>query len=293
MSKDREPVVFSNCSIKKARLGDEFELILSDKTEITKSTKQFDGVTFDDQLISPSDVSKEVTLKEIDGLPSYQRVTVRVKVFEMSDTKTLEDGHRVQSVVVSDQTATSNLALWQDFVGTVTESKSYQVSNVMVKWYEGKYSLFTPKQYVTIDEIDDISDATEVERQIKTITNCSVIAVSDFVSTRVCLTCHNGYVVPLDDNPTCGRCSKCPTITVLVLANCKLLLSATLVIAVKDLNVKLAATGQLLATIAGSPPEKVTDISLLMSKPFDATYNADKMTLINVIPCQTQLEASF
>ena len=42
ITKEGEPVVLSNCSVKKARSGDGLELIVNDQTEIEKSPRKFE-----------------------------------------------------------------------------------------------------------------------------------------------------------------------------------------------------------------------------------------------------------
>ena len=78
-------------------------------------------------------------IKLANGEVQYQRVNVDVKVMEIGDITVLDDGRRVQNVVVADATGTVELALWQDFIGKLIIDKSYKLKNVMVKCFGNSY----------------------------------------------------------------------------------------------------------------------------------------------------------
>lgn len=94
--------------------------------------------------------------------------------------------------VVADATGTAELALWQDFIGKLIVDKSYKLKSVMVKCFGTTYSLFTPKEDCDISEIENIKDVVPLQKSIKRtreITNARVIAVSEFASNFLCISC--------------------------------------------------------------------------------------------------------
>ena len=102
----------------------------------------------------------------------------------------MEDGRQVQQVLVADSTATAELALWQDFVDILSLGKSYELSNLAVKVFNERATLFTPKQNVDIKEIEDLNDVVSPVQSIKrtkNLQNVKVVAVSDFTSGHVCI----------------------------------------------------------------------------------------------------------
>lgn len=174
-------------------------------------------------------MAKAVTLDQIKGEVQYQRVDVDVKVMEIGDITVLDDGRRVQNVVVADATGTAELALWQDFIGKLIVDKSYKLKSVMVKCFGTTYSLFTPKEDCDISEIENIKDVVPLQKSIKRtreITNARVIAVSEFASNFLCISCNKGCIKPIKENQLYGRCSQCPT--TLLLSSCKVQIYALL-----------------------------------------------------------------
>ena len=62
ITKAGEPIVLSNCSVKKARSGDGLELIVNDQTQINKSPKKFE-LEVQAVLVQDTNVSKEIAIK--------------------------------------------------------------------------------------------------------------------------------------------------------------------------------------------------------------------------------------
>ena len=226
ITKAGEPIVLSNCSVKKARSGDGLELIVNDQTQINKSPKKFE-LEVQAVLVQDTNVSKEIAINQIKDQLPFQRVTIKAKVLEIRDTSKLDDGRQVQQVVVADDTTTVEVALWQEFVDAVSLGKSYEFGNLMVKTFNDRITSFTPRQNVNIKEIEDLKNVVSLVQSIKctkSLLNAKVIAVSDFSSGLVCISCNSGYIKPIQANQEYGRCTQCPT-TVL-LETCNLRVSA-------------------------------------------------------------------
>ena len=62
------------------------------------------------------------------------------------------------------------------------------------------YSLFTPKENVEISEIEDLKVANFAtpNKPTRMIANAKVIAVSDFASDLICISCNKGSITPPD-----------------------------------------------------------------------------------------------
>ena len=222
LSKGRKPLVLSNCAVKMARSGDCLEVIVTDSTRVDKSDKKYD-VEFKGGM-ELTDVAKEITLDKLKDEVQYQSVSVDMKVVEVREINKL-DGRQVQNVMVADHCGTTELALWQDFVGKnlMVLNKSYKVKNVKVKSFKETYSLFTPKENVEILEIEDLKEVVNFATPSKTtrmIANAKVIAVSDFASDLICISRNKGCITPIEESRAYGLCSQCPT--TLLLDSCKL-----------------------------------------------------------------------
>lgn len=164
----------------------------------------------------------------------------------------------------------------QDFIGKVIVEKSYKLKNVMVKCFGDRCSLFTPKEDCSISDIEDMRDVAPLQKSIKRtreITNARVIAVSEFASNFLCISCNKGCIKPIKENQSYGRCAQCRT--TLLLSSCKVQIFALLTLYSNGLQVKLSAVDDKLAIIAGVPLKEVTDIALLMASPFNAVYNSN------------------
>ena len=103
-------------------------------------------------------MSKKVSLSQLKKQVPWQSATIKFKVLEIGDTSKLDDGRRVQQVIVADDTANVEVALWQEFVNSLSLGKSYQLDNLMVKTFNERISLFTPRQSVNIKQIDDLQN---------------------------------------------------------------------------------------------------------------------------------------
>jgi hypothetical protein len=282
ITKEGEPIVLSNCSVKKTRNGDGLELIVKDQTEISRSPKKFELQTKPVQL-QDTNVSKEIALNQLKDQLPFQRVTIKAKVLEIGDTSKLDDGRQVQQVVVADDTTTVELSLWQEFVNTVTLGKSYELSNLIVKMFNDRITLYTPRENAHITQIEDLKNVVSLVQSIKrtkSLPNSKVIAVSDFSSGFVCISCNTGYIEPINANKEFGRCTHCPT-TVL-LTTCNFRVSALLtVLSSEGFQIKLSASNSILASIAELPLSEVTDLSFLSAPPFTVVYN-NNMTIVEV-----------
>ena len=280
LSKGGKPLVLSNCAVKMSRSGDSLEVIVNDSTRVNQSDKKYEIECMGG--MESTDVTKEITLNKLKDEVQYQSVSVKVKVVEVREVHKLDDGRQVQNVVVADHSGTTELALWQDFVGQMVLNKSYEVKNVKVKSFRETYSLFTPKENVEILEIEDLKEVVNFatpNKPTRMIANAKVIAVSDFASDLICISCNKGSITPIEESRAYGRCSQCPT--TLLLESCKLQVSALLTIISNGFKIKLSAVDDKLAAIAGVPLNDINDMALLTAPVFTAVYN-NSMVIIEV-----------
>jgi hypothetical protein len=135
--------------------------------------------------------------------------------------------------VVGDHTGNAELALWETFIDTCELSKSYKFTQLKVKVYHDKCSLYTPKENANkINKIADLQDVVEGQCNSIKCTNkveqAKVIAVSNFGTFYKCISCREGYVVPVGDDESFGRRTECST--ALHLDTCQKQISALLTI---------------------------------------------------------------
>ncbi len=278
-SKEQQPVALTNCCVNTSRYGDQFEILVGDSTDISKSEKTFNV----DEAEASSSYEPECKLITINELQPFQKVSLSAKVIELDDIITLNDGRRVQNVFISDSNGRAKLSLWEDNIDSVQLEKSYSFINLVVKTYNDSNTLFTPKQGLSIEEVDDLDKALpllESIKKTKTLNDVHIIAVTKFCSGYICILCNKSTLEQLAETPTLGRCSNCHS-TVLK-SCCKHQVSASLQISANTFNFKVCASGVHLSAIAQQPLESVTEASLRLAAPFNATYTVNNMTITNI-----------
>lgn len=98
-----------------------------------------------------------------------------------------------------------------------------------VKVYNDEHTLTMPKNGMTIEAIDDFPKVvTKPIKQTKKLTDAKVIAVCNLQSNQTCISCTKDHILPIQDNPSLGKCSMCPTTS--LLSACKLQISAQLTV---------------------------------------------------------------
>lgn len=208
---------------------------MGDRTDISKSTKTF---TVEDYEESSSDVTKEITINQLQTQPPFQKVSLSAKVIEIDEIATLQDGRKVQNIMISDSTGTAKVALWEDSINSVKLLKSYKFVNLTVKNYHETNTLFTPRKNFSTTNIDDLQEVCPLIESIKrskTLQNAKVIAVTNFKSVILCLQCNPGSISLISDSDTLGNCNNCSSIV--AVNSCKL---ATITISVNGFHFRRA-----------------------------------------------------
>lgn len=93
---NKEPVILTDCCVKQARYGNQLEILVSDRTDISTSDIAFEVTDLD---MSQSEESKLITLNQLQNLSSYQKIITSAKVIEIDEIITLEDGRKVQYLI--------------------------------------------------------------------------------------------------------------------------------------------------------------------------------------------------
>lgn len=110
---------------------------------------------------------------------------------------------------------------------------------MMVKVYNDEHTLTMPKNGMTIEAIDDLSKVvTKPIKQTKELIDAKVVAVCNLQSNQMRISCTKGHIFPIQDNPSLGKCSMCPTIS--LLSACKLQTSAQLTVVSQTFRYLLA-----------------------------------------------------
>ena len=227
----------------------------------------------------PTPTTQQINLIQLQAQEALQKICVSAKVVEEDDVVTIGDGRKVKNIMIADSTGTAEVALWGDYIDEVELSRTYEFQNLTVKSFRDFNTLFTPRQGVCIQKMDDFKEICSPHDSIKknkSLSNSKVIAVSSFKSITLCFSCNEGSVSAVPNSTLLGKCSSCSSMV--MLQNCKLQVSATLTIFANLFQHRLIAGGRYLAAIADQPLQDISEQDLILAPHFDAMYMNGKIT---------------
>ncbi len=194
-----KPIVFDDCQIRKAKRGNNMEIMLKRSTSIGPSPKKL--------KVDAMCQDMPISLSELNTKNEYEKTSANVKVIKAKEPTVVKSlGKRVQDIIVADATGTSRCTIWENDVGSLSEGKSYELKRFIIREFENKKYL-SKGQEGSFKEIKDIGP-TEIYMEPVTeftIEKAEIVAVQQLDKFRSCLRC-KARVEPLRNN--LGRCSK-------------------------------------------------------------------------------------
>lgn len=122
-----------------------------------------------------------------------------------------------QDVIIADSTGTIRFTVWEGEIGKTKVGKSYELSGIMVREFQGRKFLSNSKEKSNIKLVQDVGEVTtEVESEENAVwtsasyvwvRNARVVGVMHLQKYRDCLKCKT-ELVPDDEDPDLGHCSK-------------------------------------------------------------------------------------
>ena len=206
---DRQvPVELQNCEIKKSRYADVYDLMLRSRSRIKESSRDINAAS----LIQDHDATVEAAEIQLDRLPDidvFVKVTVSAKVKEVKDAEAIGDKLK-QDVILADSTGFAKLTLWEEYVTSLIEGRSYRFKNLVVKSYQSSKYL-SRGEGTDVDSINDIgivatTSCVAEECCSTTLNNCIVVGVPELETYKLCLKCKS-RVEPVSS--LLGSCSNC------------------------------------------------------------------------------------
>ena len=210
----------------------------------------------------------------------YASVTVKAKV-RIEDPVKVSPTLRRQNVTIADSSAAAKLTLWENSIGMLSLSKSYQFSNFSVRTYKSEKYISLPREGGTFKEIPDLADVVEDDLPNDTVvlTNAKVAAANLSVY-RACLAC-NSKLEPVDD--IICRCTRCDIDQ--LTENTKQEKSANLLVCSGAEYIQLSAFTNILHDIVCG--DDITVPGLLTAPPFTCT-SYTSYTLVYHRTCYTK-----
>ena len=99
----------------RGKWSDDLEIVVKNFTTLQKSPRKY-TVEDTNRNIEVNN-SVNITLDELQEQPRFKKVNVQAKVIRIDDIEHLEDGRRLQPVVIADSNRTAKLTLWENDIG--------------------------------------------------------------------------------------------------------------------------------------------------------------------------------
>ncbi len=258
----------SHCEIKRSRREDKLEVMVGKRTKLEKSRKVFE---VQKQAVGEGTLQ----LKDMENVSDFSRMNVKVKVLRVERPMEIGGGgKKKQDVVIADASANSRLTVWEEEIGQLEKGKSYSLTGMLVREFNGKKYLTTAKQNSLIEvEGEDVGDVQEEknaeEGSSGEVDNVKVIGVERVDSYDGCLKC-GGRVVKVEEDEEYGECTKCEMLQ--CREECKKVVSAQLTVKTPGgMKLALCAFDKVLINLAEKPAAEITKMSLMKAKAFAVT----------------------
>ena len=196
----------------------------------------------------------------------YDRVSVHIKVSNVTHPTEVPTGKKKQDVIIVDGSGSGKCVLWEENIGNLKEGECYLLKNFVVREYGSKY-LSMAKEGCEIVSIDDIGETVlndEVLQDDKEeLTDAEIVGVGYLEKYKSCLRC-KGRVEPVSKG--IGRCFKDECKMLQKYDKCTSYISAKLLFQSKSLVLSLYAHGQMVRDIAATADMKeVSEETLLLA----------------------------
>ena len=272
LSEQKVPIQLENCDVQYNKFTKKLEVIVKRYTKIEVSSRKFEisdvdsiGATF-------------ITLEQLTSMKEFDRVNIRVKVINVKKTQIVGNNKKKQEVVTAGATSNCVLTLWEEDIDTLELDESYYMTKVLVRVYNGDFTLSFQAMRSKVVKIEDIEDVMEetVDMMEPIIEGVTIIAVKELQKFKACMFCKG----KVDETDEFGTCQKCQTVQ--KLNKCVYSEMAKIVVVSPSMEiVTLVAYADILKCRVDG--EVISEYNLLKVKPFDVTYN-----MYNVITSVTK-----
>ncbi len=202
-----------NCAIKKSKIGSGFELVLSDKSTVSRLPKKFKVDADIMKSVNTAVCAELKELSEMDGVAAQvgNKVTVVGKVVSIKPMDEIKSGKgqvfKKQECILADRSKACRFVIWDHLIDKLENGKSYRISNVSVKAYNGsKYlSSVDGSETVEVSDVGDVIDNTIIKQNDHVVGE--IVAIVSYSSFSGCISC--GAKVAILGSGQIGGCEKC------------------------------------------------------------------------------------
>ena len=125
LMKNKQAVKIDDCEVRHARRGQSMEILLKGSTKISMSPRKFE---FSNILIQ-----EEITpLSDLESKGVYDRVSVHIKVGNITHPTEVPTGKKKQDVIIVDGSGSGKCVLWGENIGNL-KGECYLLKNFVVR----------------------------------------------------------------------------------------------------------------------------------------------------------------
>ena len=258
---ERQPVSLVNCEVKHSKWGSQLEIVMGKNTQILKCPNKFDVA------VPTCPKVDNISLDELQDKINYQRVNVMIKVLAEKEVVEI-NGLSKQDYMIGDATGTAILTTWEGNTGMFNVGRSYKLSGVMVRNFDGRNYLSMPRENCEVSVIDDIEHVKEIDEAVDAhnLKNATVIGVMSLETYSSCMGCKGKLQVASSNIGLCGKCGMTQR-----LDRCKVEATAKLMIEAAQRTYTLTAFTPILEKICQS--NTITEEVILGAEQFELTYS--------------------
>ena len=210
---DLRGVSLKNCTVKRNR-GD-MEVLVSNQTKVMNSPKKFK--VDENDAANDSQATEITTLEMLKDVNEHQYITVKGKVISVcSEEKIMvKNSGRVltkRDCLFADSTAVYRCVAWEDQIKLLQENKSYELSKVTVRSFNGAKYL-SVGEGCGINQIEDVGDVIDDESAESGSGGAKVVKgdIVAVVSLDLYKGCRNCNAKVANTSTVFGVCTKCNT----------------------------------------------------------------------------------
>ena len=200
------PVMLRNCQITTNRTTGKLQVVVKSYTTLEESDDNTLAVHNKNTLGSPF-----VSISELNTMEQYDRVTLQATAIKVKDPITVSTGKQKQEIIVADATGCTTLTLWEEDIGMIIETKSYQLNRIQVHHYLGKSELIFPRFGASAKEIEDLLEVSpyDGDSDDKNANSATIIGVSNLEKVYNCINCKKS--MPCTTDTKIVECQHCQT----------------------------------------------------------------------------------
>ena len=132
---------------------------------VESSPKKFDFSQTDSQQAGLGTSAAEVTVNQISTLAAKQRISITVKVMNVSEPKEVQSKRQEKPLtkqdckdcIVGDSSGRCRVVLWENDIGKIDKGCGYKLTNMLLREY-AHVKYLSMSESAVVNQVEDIGD---------------------------------------------------------------------------------------------------------------------------------------